>query len=286
LNIGETVNIPDENETHENVVFLYKHFLKVVDANIQKNELHRLIKTQALVFKFFEHVGSYIYLLRDTKIPDIVSRTFCDVGTLSVTARAALETLLAFYHLAIEPKTDEELDFRINCLLYSGIFERNEAFESFTKDSKIKFKEKMDNEKTDLEKLKNIITNSGYYHELKPGTQKDIISQGKWKLKSWKEIALCLGINEEHFKVSYGYLCTQAHSGGNSFIQMRMAIVEKDINGDVSMLNIIVIEALSLMTNLIVKMSPYSKEEHLRDSKAVDYVNFYLDLTKVVRKDL
>lgn len=280
------IHIPEVSETKENITFLFKHFISVMDANVQKNELFRLVKTQALVYKFFEHVGSYIYLSKGTNIPEILNKTYYDVGTLSVTARAAFETMLSFFYIAIEPKENEEFEFRINCLLYSGLLERAKAFEAFTRGSKITHEEKMKAEKIEIENLRNKIKNSKYYLALKTGEQKNIIVDGEWRMDGWKQIAVSSGIEEEHFKTTYGYLCTQAHSGGNSFIQMRTAIVEKNTSGANSITDVAMLGALSFMINFLIKISPYSKAKHETSEKAFGYVNFYLSLFGTRLRDL
>jgi hypothetical protein len=61
---------------------------------------------------------------------------------------------------------------------------------------------------------------------------------------------------------------------------MRSAIVEKDTKRDCKSLDIIILQTLSLVINLLVKISPYSKKEHENNSKAFEYANFYNDFFK------
>ena len=260
-----------KNESRKRTLYLLQHYKYVFDANQKKNPSQRLIKGECLVAKCFQHCVSAIYLSDGVMMPVIAERRFSDVGTLSVTARAALESLLAFGYIFYLPLGDEELRLRYNCWELSGLLDRRHLSPSWPLSEA--HKNQLLKDEMEIEELKKNILVNPVFDKSK---QDQVFEERKWRTKGWEKIGVELGFDKDWIKTIYGYLCSQAHSGGLSGIQMDHALINNDVSQPTGLIEGTIPVVLSHMIILLTKMSAISKEEHESNNTAIAYVDEYM----------
>lgn len=58
---------------------------------------------------------------------------------------------------------------------------------------------------------------------LTPKQQKRLLNDGVWRFSGWTEIALSAGLNQTHANAFYRHLCSYAHAGNLSVLQLHQA---------------------------------------------------------------
>jgi len=93
----------------------------------------RLVDSELLAHKVAYHASSILYLVRGTRLDDIpeTSINFVDHASILVVARPLLESVWAFYHIFVDPKTEDERAFRYCCWMLAGFVQR-EQFPAMT----------------------------------------------------------------------------------------------------------------------------------------------------------
>ena len=88
----------------------------------------RLVDSEPLAAKVVYHASSILYLFRGTRLDDIpeTSIDFVDHASMSVVARALLESVWAFHSVFVDPKTEDEFTFRFSGWMLAGLVERQE----------------------------------------------------------------------------------------------------------------------------------------------------------------
>lgn len=182
----------------------------------------RFLEAEGLALKLFSHSASAFCLSRGTTIKDFpsVKISFFDPASIHVLTRAILETFLTFHYVFVAPKTNQMRDFRYWAWQLGGFCER-QKFPVQLPESKKKQK----NEKQIIKELRNNLTSNQVFQSLKK-KQQDRTLVGKWKQKSWRQIALDARFNELHASSVYSYLCEYAHSSSLSTLQIRQAKTE------------------------------------------------------------
>jgi len=84
-------------------------------------------------------------------------------------------------------------------------------------------KSKQNNEKEIIKNIKGQIIENPLFNQIKPKQQKALLNLGKWRLKSWTEIGISAGLSEVHARTFYRFLCSYAHAGSMSVLQIRQA---------------------------------------------------------------
>lgn len=167
---------------------------------------------QRLALKLFQHCVS----LKSLAHPSIVrfdsseEVTFIDHASMSVVARAALETFLV-WHYIFAPGDVDLSRFRHATWKLAGQLE------------KLSFKVRNEKEaaakrvvEADVERLRDEVRRSPHFHGLKEG-QKTALLKGDWKvLMGPKGMAQAAGFHGGYFNFIYSYFCTQSHSGNLS----------------------------------------------------------------------
>jgi hypothetical protein len=201
----------------EEYLKLLEIFVKIVEANkgLPVGEDDRMLDAEGLALKFLGHASSAIYLYRSTTISEI-NFSFFDAGSINVLGRATLETFLVFHYVFVEPKSDEERDFRYYSWLIAGLLESQKYPIQSTKGKMLLLKENKL-----IEPLRIKLANNPYFLKLTEKQQGKLIQQGVWKLHKWKDIALSAGLNGAYAKTFYNYLCGYAHAGNLSVLELR-----------------------------------------------------------------
>jgi hypothetical protein len=258
----------------DEVLFLLQHYLKVIDASKKPNSTLRLNRAQGLIAKCLDHCASSEYLLRGTNLPEI-NLSFKDFGTVFVTARAALESLLTFGYVFYLPPTEEDFEYRYNAWILSGLIDRQEFFpdENLIQENK----EKVAAEKKEIDEIKTKLNSNQSFLRL-TDKQKNRVLQGEWRLDGWTAMGVQIGLNESRMRTIYSFLCAYAHSGGLSGIQYNhlVTLAEDPKQGD--FIDPVVAVILANMVNMFCVLFPKSKETHEADKTAIEIVNLYLKL--------
>jgi hypothetical protein len=176
-----------------------------------------LTETQPTATKLFYHLGSIYYLSKGTTLPDLagVKIGYIDFPSIVVVARAAFETYLTFYFIFVAPSSIEEKQFRYKIWDLGGLLDR-QKFPVTLEENKAKLSE----EKLIIDKLISELISNPFYLSLKSDQKKEA-RKGNWRLdKHWTDLAHIAGFDQAYFKNIYRYLCSYAHSGNLSILQL------------------------------------------------------------------
>lgn len=257
----------------DDVLYLLKHYLRVIDASKKENATIRLKRAQGLIAKLFEHCASTVYLLRGTSLWEIDIH-FKDFGTVFVTARAALESLLAFGYIFYLPEVEEEFEYRHNVWVMSGLLDRQGFYpvENLIEENR----QKLISDKIQIEELKLKIKSDERFVNLTE-KQKNKVLEGVWRFDSWTEIAVKIGLSEKRIKMIYSYLCGQAHSGGLSGIQYTHAVTQQEQLPPDEFVEPLIALILVYAIDIFCILFPKSKKEHELDQHAINLVKAYIE---------
>ena len=169
---------------------------------------------RGLTDKFINHALTVLYLTDGTKknLPSFLF-SLADFESIDVLTRASLEAFLTFHYVFYAPTTKEEKDYRYWCYKAAGIAERQDAPASTEE-----YKQKQAEEKKELNRLRDKLESNAVCQNLTQGQKKQIL-KGKWKLPSWREVAIDVGFNEKLVPNMYKRLSGSAHSSCLSVVQ-------------------------------------------------------------------
>lgn len=178
--------------------------------------------------KFIAHATSAFHLMHGTKNHGIAllptDHSFTDVATINVVVRAALESFLVFHHVYIDPKDEEERDFRYFAWSLAALLERQKY-----PASKREAQQKMAEEAVLIAALQERLRTDPCFENLSRKGQTRLLEQGKWRCvtagaeKSWIDMGLSAGLREIHARHMYRYLAGYAHTGNLSVTQISQA---------------------------------------------------------------
>jgi hypothetical protein len=176
--------------------------------------------------KLVYHIGTLHYLSKGTPLPIFVEKDkgYVDHSSIAVLVRAAFETYLTFNYIYCDPSvTTNEKQFRHLVWRIGGLRDR-QKFIIIRPENR----PKIEAEKVLLDKLVSQLESATIYQGLGSKAQKAARS-GDWRYrKYWPDLAEIAGFNIEVFRNVYSYLCSYAHSGGLSAIQIGQAIAISD----------------------------------------------------------
>jgi hypothetical protein len=207
-------------ESEQEYIKLLRTLIKIGEANKGlDSEDERNIDAEGLLTKFLFHVASILYLSRSTTFKDILDTpiSFFDSASINVLARSAFETFLVFHYVFIEPKSEEEKDFRYYSWTIAGLLER----QKYSIQSQ-KGKEQLKTEREIIRSLEVKLKKNSFFKKLTSRQQNNLIKKGIWR-PSWKDIGLSAGLNEIHAEEFYSYLCEYAHAGSLGIRQVHQA---------------------------------------------------------------
>lgn len=175
----------------------------------------RILIARGLTNKLLEHAVTVLYLSRGTKQKLLSFEfDFIDSTSIDVLTRAVFEAFLTFHYVFYEPKTKEERDYRYWCYKAAGIAERQDA-----RVSTEEHRQKQAAEKEELNEVHQQLKLNTVFRGL-PGKQQRQVLKGKWKLKTWRELAVDAGLSEKLASEVYRFLSGRVHSSSLSVVQM------------------------------------------------------------------
>lgn len=206
-------------EKEREYIKLLEILIRVAEANkgVVAVVDDRILDAESLLFKFFGHAASSLYLFRSTTLPTI-GVSFFDSASINVLGRAALETFLVFHYVFVAPASEQEKDFRYHSWALAGLLAR----QNFPVQT-IEGKQGLEKDKEIIRSLQSILENNPLFKKLTPKQQKNLLNKGKWRLESWTKIAQSAGLSDLHANNFYRYLCDYAHTGNLSVLQVQQA---------------------------------------------------------------
>jgi hypothetical protein len=181
-----------------------------------------------MVTKMFMHVESICQLMKGSFIEwNRLNKPISIVDPISVKViyRAFFETFLMYHFIYIIPKKEEEIVFRFNVWLYSGLKNR-QKLSAETPFAKQRKKEDL----VEINKLKEDIANNPNFLSLTPKQRKKLIDKGDSRLfKGWEEIIIESKLNKMLiFDSMYSVLSMHAHTESISIMQIKDGIFNPD----------------------------------------------------------
>lgn len=260
-------------------VFAADNYLSLGDA--EENE--RVLITRGLTDKFKNHAVTLLYLSRGTSL-DFPSFKFSlvDIASIDVLTRASLEAFLVFHYVFYAPATKEEKDYRYWAYKAAGIAER----QNFPPSS-VELKQKLVVEKEELDKLYQQLKSNSVFQNLTDNQKKQVL-RGRWKLPSWRAIAIDAGVSEMIASRMYSFLAGYAHSSMLSVVQMveahRDRREEVHVNSAMVIMNLMIANMVREYCGLFSKAQEVLRKDH-EGSYIVDWwiqVDRYLnEFTKI-----
>lgn len=177
--------------------------------------------------KLFNHLGTIRHLQHGTNLPIIDGRPrqYVDHSSISILARAAFETYLCYYYIYGDLRCDTTTKkLRHDIWSLGGLLDRQNAT-SVTTSQGISV---LEQDRKVIARLLSDIKSNPAFDALTP-KQKAKAENGKWRLdNSWVNLAEIAGFDTHLFRDMYSYLCSYAHSGGLSLLQVGQAVSIND----------------------------------------------------------
>ena len=252
-------------------VIAANNYLSFGDAD--DNE--RLSIARSLTNKIIEHAVTILHLSRGTNL-DLLSFKFSlvDSASIDVLARASLEAFLVFHYVFYAPTTKEEKDFRYWAYKVAGIAERRNAPASTEE-----YRQKQAAEKKELDKLRERLKSNTVFQSLTDNQKKQIL-RGRWKLPSWRAIAIDAGLSEMIASHMYSSLAGYAHSGMLSVVQMaeahRDGKEEEHVNSAMVIMNSVIANMVREYCGLFSKAQEFLSKDH----EGTCIVNWWIQLDR------
>ena len=186
----------------------------------------RLVRSHGLAAKLFEHAASAFWLSKGTRVPEMsaLEVDFCDHSSIALLARAALECYLVFYYVFLDPKSEDEFEFRYNGWMLAGLA-RREHYPFQLAEHRIR----VDEERPLYESLREAVKQTTTFQRLKGKAQDRLLLKGKrWRLHPWTEIAKRAGFGPQYIDSLYDYLSDYAHCGALATLQVSQAQSRED----------------------------------------------------------
>jgi len=223
----------------------------IAQANVgQPISSERIGNAEGVATKFIAHCISAQYLTRSTRLPEI-GADFTDVGSVNVIVRAAVESVLIFHYVFVAGSSEDELNFRHDAWVLADLQNRQDFIVS-SEEGKLKLAQ----EKELISKLDAKLRANSCLKALPAKQQKAVLQGQQWRLAGWAKIGLDMGLDKSHAERFYSYLCSHAHSGYLSVLQVRQARTAADqrmlVEGSTGVLTI----ALAHMIRLYAGMFP------------------------------
>lgn len=257
----------------------YRTLLKIFVRGVEASKItgagtdDRILDAEGLALKFFGHASAAFYLYQGTALP-LLGANFIDPSSINVIGRAALETFLVFHHVFVAPASEEEeRDFRYMSWLLAGFLGR----QTFPLQSP-KGKEMLSKEAQLIAPLQCKLRENQHFKSLKPGQQKDLLEKGKWRLPSWKKMALSAGLSRTHAEAFYSYLCEYAHAGNLSVLQIRNAHTLQSQRSLCSATIGVLIISTANMIKSYCKVFPKSESSLQEDPDGAALVDMWIDI--------
>lgn len=185
-----------------------------------------LFDAETLAVKLYYHLASILHLSFGTVVPgrEVHKNALFDHASLNILARAALETYLTFFFIYCDRNAcRDERRFRHSVWKLSAPADRqgfNVVSEAAVQALAL--------QKQYMEKVLIEIEENHFFLQMKETLRKKA-RKGEWRLgKGWADLAEIAGFAKQTFRTFYSYLCSYAHAGGLSGLQIGQAITEAD----------------------------------------------------------
>jgi hypothetical protein len=179
----------------------------------------RLVDSELLAQKIVFHASSILYLSRGTRLDDIpeISISFVDHASVQVVARALLESVWAFHHIFVDPRTEDELAFRYCCWMLAGFVQR-EQFPAMTASGK----EQLARDKQATGHYREQLKRTKVFEGLSPRNKRKALNGELWRPQSLRATAQAF-LGSRFGPAIYAWLCSYQHADALSAIQIRAA---------------------------------------------------------------
>lgn len=188
-----------------------------------------LYDAETLAVKLFYHLASILHLSFGTALPQFDGRrlSFFDHASINVLARVAFETYFTFFFIYCDGGCSlEEHRFRHLLWKLSAPLDRQEF--NLVSEAAI---QKLALDKQAIERMLAELESNKVFLALEKKLRKKAIN-GEWRLnRSWADLAETAGFDKQTFRTVYSYLCSYAHAGGLSGLQIGQATSTDDQKG-------------------------------------------------------
>ena len=179
----------------------------------------RLVDSELLAHKIVFHTCSILYLFRGTRLDDIPEApvNFVDHASILAVARPLLESVWAFYHIFVEPKTEDAIAFRYCCWMLAGLVQR-EKFPAITDWGR----EQLGRDKQAVSRYREELESTEAFGSLTLKDKKKALNGKLWRPQSLKATAEAF-LGKKFGAAIYAWLCSYQHGDALSAIQIRAA---------------------------------------------------------------
>lgn len=220
-------NEPDRLDTEYEV--LMELLFHVVDSRAGQTiteEARWLHETEALGAKLLNHLATIRHLWGGTDLPMIDGhpRQFTDHSSISILVRAAFETYLTYYYIYGDVKSNIDTKrLRHSLWRLRGLLDRQGFTCISSENAHI-----LDREKALIADILKHVEGNPVFSTLGAKEQTGA-KKGNWRLNhGWVDLAEIAGFDRQVFTSVYSYLCSYAHSGQLSVLQIGQAISPED----------------------------------------------------------
>lgn len=248
---------------------LLQVLFRITDANIGRSASERDLLAEAILVKFFNHATSILYLLRQTNIPELEA-SYLDIAGINALTRAALEAAYVFAYLFELPKSDSEREFRADAWMLYDLITRQEF--GAPPDQ---FKAQLEKERQRIEQLTARLKGNSLFASLPGKEQKTFVEGKKWRTMGWKQIGLEMGLDAKTASSFYAFLCSHAHTGYISVLQVYQAKTDDQRRPLVSAQSSMLAVATAHMIAMYSRAVPSSLAELNKVPKDVEFVNMW-----------
>jgi hypothetical protein len=210
---GGTMDISDET------IQLLRAVSVAVEGNkgVQADADDRVLDAEGVAIKCFFHAISSLYLRRSTTVPELAA-SFFDPASMNALARATIESFLVYYYVFVAPQSEEERELRHLSWRLADLMERQEVPTTVPESMA-----KQQHERRIIELIKKRLQNNPEFRKLLPKQKTDLLHKKRWRWRTWTEIASDAGFSRLIAQHAYRYLCSYAHSGSLSVMQVTQA---------------------------------------------------------------
>jgi hypothetical protein len=171
---------------------------------------------QEFLYKYLQHFVSVLYLSKGTTVKAMgEQKIFYDMSSINVLIRAALETYLLFHYIYADGSDNDTIGYRFWSWLREGLLLR-QTVRPTSQETITKLKE----EKEEIRKIEDKIRSNKWFKSLSEKQRKNYMTKGKWRDRSWKQLAKSAGFSDSLSETIYSFLSGYAHSESISVIQL------------------------------------------------------------------
>lgn len=180
----------------------------------------RLVDGLWLTVKLLMHATTAHWLSKGTDVQQALRRSgrILDWPSVTVLARSALECLLAFYYVFVDPQTQDDVEFRYAAWKLSG-FSQRERFPAQLPESQSKLAQ----EKQLNAALREKIKGTRQFQCLSRDKKRAVLKGRLWHLITWSEMAELAELGKKYSQFLYGYLSSYAHPTSLAALQIAQA---------------------------------------------------------------